>query len=64
MPQVSNPYDHKCIVAADKFILTWTVDQFYPSGAFQHAHQIKRVTNERGAKRFCKKWGLTMEMRQ
>ena len=42
--------------------LTWTVDHKYPSSRSRFPRIHTRDTDEAGARRFAKKWGISMPL--
>jgi hypothetical protein len=42
----------------DEYEIWWTVDFYYKGSRLRFPRQIRRYTNEKGARRFCKKWKL------
>jgi hypothetical protein len=44
----------------DCYRISWWVDRYYPTSRLRHPVGQVRITDEAGAKRFCKKWGLEM----
>lgn len=47
-------------IAADHYRLSWTVDHKYPSSRLRFPRSHSRDTDKAGAKRFAKKWRLSM----
>lgn len=45
---------------SDHYRMYWTVDFYYASSRLRHPRQFSRDTDERGARRFCKRHDLTM----
>ena len=41
------------------YTLYWTVDFYYPTSNLRHPRTFRRPTDEAGAKRFAKRWGVT-----
>ena len=44
----------------DWFRLHWCLDYYYPTSRLRHPRGFDRDTDEAGAIRFCKKWGLEL----
>lgn len=40
--------------------LSWEVDYYYSGSRLRFPRQFSRDTDEDGARRFCKKWGLPL----
>lgn len=40
------------------YVISWTVDFYYSSSRLRWPRHFQRVTDEKGARRFAKKWGL------
>jgi hypothetical protein len=40
--------------------LSWSVDRYYPSSRLRHPRGCHRDTDEAGALRFAKRWGVPM----
>lgn len=36
----------------------WTFDRYYRSSRLRHPQTMSKATDEAGARRFCKKWGI------
>jgi hypothetical protein len=47
-------------LSADHFIISWCWDKHYDGQRCRYPQSIKRHTDEAGARRFCKRWNLTM----
>lgn len=57
----ASSYNHRVKAYRDgSFEIFWTVDFHYPSSRLRHPRGFSKWTDEAGAKRFCKKWGLEM----
>ena len=55
-------YDHRVRrFAEDWYQIYWTVDFYYPDSRLRFPRIFTRNTDERGARRFCKKWGIPWE---
>lgn len=58
----SNPsYGHWCKpISGDPgfYWIGWTMDRYYEGSRLRHPQSYQRDTDERGARRFCKKWGV------
>jgi hypothetical protein len=46
------------MIAGDHFRLSWTVDHKYPSSRQRFPRSHSRDTDEAGAERFAKRWGI------
>jgi hypothetical protein len=55
-----NSYDHWIRRDGGEYTIGWTVDFYYPSSRLRFPRGFKRWTDEAGAKRFARKWGLNM----
>ena len=58
-------YNHSCRflswdTCSDKYEISWTVDIKYHVSEVKFFRTIKRITNYVGAKRFCKKWDISL----
>lgn len=54
-------YRHHCSAFTtwtDTYMISWTVDRYYQSSRLRFPISIRRVTDERGARRFCQKHGI------
>ena len=51
-------YDHQCKSITWGFVISWTVDRYHSGSRLRFPTTYRRITDEKGAKRFCKKWGL------
>jgi hypothetical protein len=49
---------HRCRRDGDGFVISWTVDFYYASSRLCHPRSFRRYTDERGARRFCKRHGI------
>lgn len=47
-------------IAPDHYRLYWSVDFYYPSSRLRHPRSYRRDTDMVGAKRFAKKWGISV----
>ena len=47
-------------IAHDHYRLSWTVDRKYAGSRLRFPTSYQRDTDEIGAKRFAKKWGLEL----
>lgn len=41
-----------------EYEISWSIDVYYPDSRQRFPRRIRRHTDEAGARRFCKKWGL------
>lgn len=57
-----NPaYGHRIKrIGFDHYRLSWTCDRYYSDSRLRYPTSSRRDTDEAGARRFCKKHGLTM----
>lgn len=57
-------YGHDCRYCAthwgDYYQLFWTVDHYVSGSRLRFPTVYHRDTDERGARRFCKRWGIDM----
>lgn len=52
---------HSCRKEAENWYwISWTVDYYYVGHRCRFPRGFGRDTDEKGAKRFCKKWGITL----
>ena len=60
----SDSYNHRCSAVGGSwggfYQISWTVDYTYSGARLRYPRSFRRVTDERGARRFCKKWELEM----
>jgi hypothetical protein len=42
----------------DHYRIYWTVDRYYPTSRLRHPRLFQRDTDEAGAQRFAKRWGV------
>ena len=58
----ASSYGHsiRALSGMDCFEIVWTVDHHYRSSRLRHPRQSRRITDEAGARRFCKKWDIAM----
>ena len=45
-------------IADDHYRLSWAIDRKYPSSRLRFPTSFSRDTDEKGARRFARKWGL------
>jgi len=59
-------YGHHCRVIQpdDTFEISWVVDFYYQGSRLRYPRTFRRITDTRGARRFCKRWELPWEERQ
>lgn len=43
---------------SDCYEISWTVDRYYAGNRLRFPSGYSRTTNEKGGRRFAKKWGL------
>jgi hypothetical protein len=43
-----------------QYVISWTWDAHYPSSRLRFPRHMSKVTDRKGAERFCKKWGCKM----
>jgi len=55
--------DHKCEYRkrGDYYVISWSVDFYYPGSRPRYPRRFSRHTDEAGARRFCKKWGIEIK---
>jgi hypothetical protein len=54
---MSRSYGHRARkIAHDHYRVSWTVDFHYPDSRLRHPRAFSRDTDEKGAKRFARKW--------
>ena len=58
----TNPSYNQRIVfmGKDWYRLFWTCDRYYKDSRQRFPRQFSRDTDEKGAIKFCKKWGLNL----
>ena len=49
-----------CFWGGSVWRISWTCDRYYSGVRCRFPTRYKRITDEAGAKRFCKRWGLEM----
>ena len=56
----SGSYSHKCTkISHDTYQISWSVD-FKPKGSrVRYPRRMSRITDTKGAQRFCKRWGIS-----
>jgi hypothetical protein len=58
----SGSTDHRCRkMGLNWYRISWTVDYYYVGHRCRFPRGFDRDTDSKGAKRFCKKWGLIWE---
>lgn len=45
----------------EDFLISWTVDYYYSSSRLRFPRRFGHVTDEKGARRFAKRWKLTYD---
>lgn len=60
MRRSTTGYGHYCKYRPyyDWYEIGWTWDKHYPDSRLRYPRTMVRSTDEKGAKKFCKKWGL------
>lgn len=57
----SGSYNHKIkYERPDEYVISWVVDFKYGGSRLRYPQGRRRDTNEKGARRFAKKWGIEM----
>lgn len=57
----SAPHSHKCVSFQNgSYRISWAVDFYVHSGRIRSPKVYMRITDEKNAKRFCRKWKLKM----
>lgn len=57
----NHSYGHSIVkIFNDCYDLSWTVDRHYVASRLRFPTSYRRNTDERGAQRFAKKWGLEL----
>jgi len=60
--QLQKSSGHKCqrdsYLGISGYRISWTVDRYVKGSRLRYPTTFRRDTNEAGARRFCKKWGL------
>ena len=55
-------YNHECKKYTDgMYLISWTYDRYYSGSRLRFPQSRSRWTDEKGAKRFCKKWNINFE---
>lgn len=47
-------------IDSDTFEISWMVDRYYSGSRLRFPRRFGRITDEAGAKRFCKRWDIDM----
>lgn len=57
--------NHKCVYIErlDIYRLSWTVDFYYRGSRMRFPRRFSRDTDEAGARRFCRRWGIPLPAR-
>lgn len=58
----SGSYDRHCQCLSrvhGEYQLSWVVDRYYESSRLRFPREYHRDTDEKGARRFCKRWNIT-----
>ena len=56
---LNRSYGHRIKkVCPDEYKLSWTVDRYYSDSRLRFPRKCCRFIDERGARRFAKKWGI------
>ncbi len=59
----ANSHGFRCHRDGQDYDISWAVDYYYPTSNLRYPRSFRRWTDEKGAKRFCKKHGLEMPPR-
>jgi hypothetical protein len=60
----SQSTSHRCVyIGSGDYRISWVVDFYYPNSRLRHPRRFRRETDEAGAKRFCKRWGIEMPVK-
>lgn len=54
-------YGHRCKFfkwLGGFYRISWTVDFYYPNSMLRHPRIFERDTDEKGARKFCKRWDI------
>jgi len=46
-------------LCSEEYEISWVVDFYYKDSRLRFPRRMGRVTDEAGARRFCKKWSLS-----
>jgi len=53
-------YEHRITECGGYYTIGWTVDFYYRGSRLRFPRRFSRTTDEAGARRFAKKWGVAM----
>lgn len=54
-------YGHRCrLLDSGVYEISWWYDKYYSDSRLRYPRRLSRITDEAGARRFCRKWGLEM----
>lgn len=58
-------YSHGCSrIDYDCYSISWVTDRYYASSRLRFPRTTRRVTDEVGARKFCKKWGVEFPIKK
>jgi len=59
-------YNHSCgaLRQWDTFMISWTVDYYYEGSRLRYPRRFTRITDGKGARRFCKHWDIPFPERK
>jgi len=58
----SGSYGHRCRhVGHGEYEISWTYDRKYVGSRLRYPQTLRRRTDEAGARRFCKRWGVEIK---
>ena len=55
----STSYGHRIREMGGYYRLSWATDRYYAGSRLRHPRTTERDTDEKGAERFAKKWGIS-----
>lgn len=61
----SKSYDHKCsntVYVGIYYKISWIIDYYYEECFIRFPRVFSRITDQNGAKKFCKKWGIEFKI--
>jgi hypothetical protein len=52
-------HSERCVSTGHGYYrISWVIDFYYPNKMYRTPRGFERITDEKGARRFCKKWGI------
>lgn len=56
-PSRSRSHHCECL-GRDEYFISWEYDRYYTGSRLRFPTRIRRYTNEKGARKFCKRWKI------